>query len=184
MNSFYDNEELKSLGLKSFGENVLISKKVSIYGNDISIGNNVRIDDFCILSGKIKIANYVHISAFCALYGKNGIDIGNYCGCSPRCTLFSATDDFSGDFMISPLVPSKYTNVVGGLIKICDYSQIGANSIIMPNIIIKEGVALGAFSFVNKSLDEWSIYAGIPVKKIKDRNKKILELAKQLEGEV
>lgn len=53
MNSFYTEAELKELGLKSFGKSVLLSKKVSIYGaKNISIGNNVRIDDFCILSGQ------------------------------------------------------------------------------------------------------------------------------------
>jgi galactoside O-acetyltransferase len=31
-------------------------------------------------------------------------------------------------------------------------------------------------SLVNKSLKSWSIYAGIPVKKIKDRKKRLLEL--------
>lgn len=34
----------------------------------ISIGHDVRIDDFCILSGKIEIGNYIHIGAYCALY--------------------------------------------------------------------------------------------------------------------
>ena len=61
MNSFYDNDELKRLGLKSIGENVLISRKASIYGaKSISIGHNVRIDDFCILSGTISIGRTVH----------------------------------------------------------------------------------------------------------------------------
>ena len=105
MNSFYTVEELGKIGFKKLGKNVLISKKSSIYTpENISIGDNVRIDDFTILSGTIEIGNYVHISAFVALYGKNGIKIGNYCGCSPRTTIFSATDDFSGDYMISPLV--------------------------------------------------------------------------------
>ena len=31
MNSFYSSEELKNLGLKSYGENVLISRKASLY---------------------------------------------------------------------------------------------------------------------------------------------------------
>ena len=53
--SFYSREELLDLGLKSVGENVRISRKVSIYGAEqISIGDNVRIDDFCILSGIIQ----------------------------------------------------------------------------------------------------------------------------------
>ena len=70
MNSFYSPEELKSLGLKEYGENVLISRKCSIYGaENIRLGSHVRIDDFCVLSGKVELGNYVHIAASCLLYG-------------------------------------------------------------------------------------------------------------------
>ncbi|PSU67593.1 hypothetical protein CTM67_20550, partial [Photobacterium phosphoreum] len=66
MMSFYSYEELKKIGFSSFGDNVLISKKASIYGaSKIDIGNNVRIDDFCVLScsnGKFNIGNYIHIA--------------------------------------------------------------------------------------------------------------------------
>ena len=73
MNSFYSPEELKSLGLKEYGENVLISRKCSSYGaENIRLGSHVRIDDFCVLSGKVELGNYVHIAASCLLYG--GID--------------------------------------------------------------------------------------------------------------
>lgn len=178
MNSFYNKNELKKFGFRFLGNNVFISKKCSIYGaENISIGNNVRIDDFCILSGDISIGNYVHISAFNALYGKYGIKIGNFCGISPRCTLLSATDDFSGEYMISPMVDFKYTNLSTGLIKMCNYTQIGTHSIIMPNITINEGAICGALSFVNKDLDEWSMYKGIPAKKYKDRSQNIKKMA-------
>lgn len=181
MYSFYSNDELISLGFKSVGKNVLLSRKCSIYGaENISIGDNVRIDDFCILSGKIKIGNYVHISAYNALYGSLGITIGNFCGISPRCTLFSASDDFSGEYMISPMVPEDYTNVTGGIITLENYSQIGANSVVMPNIKISEGAVVGAFSFVNKDLDKWSINVGIPVRRIKNRKRNILQLSKNI----
>jgi galactoside O-acetyltransferase len=44
-------EKLEALGFKSLGENIMISDKVSIYNSDnIQIGSNVRLDDFCILS--------------------------------------------------------------------------------------------------------------------------------------
>jgi galactoside O-acetyltransferase len=64
-NSFYSEIELSKLGLKDYGKNVLISKKCSIYSPEkISIGNNVRIDDFCILSGNIILGSNIHISTF------------------------------------------------------------------------------------------------------------------------
>ena len=88
MDSFYTPDELKKLGFKAFGQEVYISKKASFYSPEkITLGNHVRIDDFCILSGEISIGNYVHISAFNALYGKAGIKIGNFCGISPRAWL-------------------------------------------------------------------------------------------------
>lgn len=176
MDSFYSETELKSIGFKQVGDNVKISKKASIYTpEDITIGSNVRIDDFTILSGKIDIGNYVHISAYTALYGKYGIKIGNYCGCSPRSIIFSATDDFSGEYMISPMVPEEYTNIIGGKVVLEDFVQLGANTIVMPKLTIHKGSVTGAFSFVNKDLEEWGIYAGIPAKRIKERSKNLLE---------
>lgn len=177
MSSFYTEQELKELGIQKIGKEVYISKKASIYSPDmIQIGDHVRIDDFCILSGKIILGNYVHISAYSALYGKYGIEIDDFSGCSPRCTLLSATDDFSGEYMINPMVPSEYTNVTGGAIKLKRFTQIGASSVVMPDCIIEEGAVTGAMTFVNKSLGEWSIYAGIPCRKIKDRKKDLMEL--------
>jgi len=177
MTSFYNIEELQGLGLKKYGSNVLISRKCSIYSpENISLGNNVRIDDFCILSGDITIGSYIHISAYCALYGSFGIEMEDYTGLSPRCTIFSASDDFSGDYLIGPMIDNNKTNVTGGKVLIKCFSHIGACTTILPAVIINEGVAVGAMSLVNKTLEEWGIYAGIPAKKIKKRSRELLNL--------
>ena len=55
---------------------------------------------------------------------------------------------------------------------------IGANSVILPKVTIKEGSAVGALSLVNKSLDAWGIYFGSPAKRFKSRSKNILKLEK------
>jgi galactoside O-acetyltransferase len=126
----------------------------------------------------IIIRSNIHISSYSAIYGAKGVEMEEFTGISPRCTIFSSTDDFSGNFLISPTVPKEFTNVTGGKVSIKKYSQIGAGSIIMPNITINEGVAVGAMSFVNSNLEEWYIYAGVPVKKIKKREKKCADLAR------
>ncbi|MCU0458706.1 MAG: acyltransferase [Bacteroidales bacterium] len=160
---------------KALGKNVLISRFARFYGiEDMEIGNDVRIDDYCILSGKIILGNYIHISAFCALYGRFGIEIMDYSGLSPRCTLFSASDDFSGGYLIGPMVDSSHTHVTGGKIVLEKYCQLGAGCVVMPNLIIHEGVTIGAMSFINKNLDEWSIYKGIPAVFYKKRSKRLL----------
>lgn len=181
MNSFYTIEELQSLGLKSFGNNVMISRKCSIYGaSNISLGNNVRIDDFCLLSGEIEIGNYVHISAYSALYGGGKIKIGNFCGISPRSTLLSASDDFSGLYMISPLVPENLTHVTKAQIVLNDYVQLGTNTIVLPGVILGEGAVTGACSLVKNNLRSWTINIGMPTKHYKDRSKHTKELSQQI----
>ena len=177
MNSFYSEIELKELGLKSCGSNVLISRKCSIYAPDkISIGNNVRIDDFCILSGNITLGNNVHISAYCALYGSQGIEFKDYSGCSARSTIYSAMDDFSGDYLIGPMSPNGTTNVTGRKVTIGQYVQLGAHCLVFPNVTIHEGSVVGALSLVTKDIPEWSIYVGIPARKIRDRSRGLLKL--------
>jgi len=184
INSFYNEEEVKQLGFKSVGKNVFISKKASFYSpENISIGDNVRIDDFCILSGNIILGNYIHISAYCALYGSYGIIMEDFTGLSPRTTIFSAIDDFSGDYLIGPMVEINFRNIISGKVIIKKFSQIGANCVIFPNLIIEEGVAVGAMSLVNSSLKAWGIYVGIPAKFLKPRNKNLLMLKKKFLNE-
>lgn len=173
--SFYTELELKQLGLKSYGQRVLISKKASIYSSStISIGNNVRIDDYCIISGNISIGSNVHISAYVALYGAFGIVMEDYTGISPRATIYSAMDDFSGEYLIGPIHKKGTTNVRGGIVIIKKYAQVGANSIVFPDLEIGEGAVVGAASLVKKNLDSWGIYAGIPIRKLKERNRNLL----------
>lgn len=174
-NSFYSQEELGKIGFKSIGSNTLISRFARFYGvENMEIGSNTRIDDFCILSGQIKLGNYIHISAYCALYGKFGVELEDYSGLSPRCTVFSATDDFSGDYLIGPLVDPKYIRLIGGKVLIEKYSQLGSNCVVLPSVTIHEGVAVGAMSLINKDLMPWGIYTGIPAKILKERSKKLL----------
>lgn len=177
MNSFYSLEELTELGFLSVGTNVLISKKASFYSPEkMIIGDNVRIDDFCILSGNIDLGSNIHISAFCGLYGKYGITMEDYTGLSPHTMVFSAVDDFGGDYLIGPIHPEVKTNIISGKVLLRKYSQIGAGSVVFPSVEVSEGSVVGSISLVNKSLEAWGIYAGIPAKKIKSRNKGLLKL--------
>ena len=179
MSSFYSEIELKDLGLRSFGKNVLISKKCSIYAPEkISVGDNVRIDDFCILSGNVTLGSNVHISAYSALYGAEGIEFKDNSGCSARTTIYSAMDDFSGDYLIGPIHPEDLTHVTGGKVTIGQFVQLGAHCLVFPNVTIHDGSVVGALSLVTKDIPEWSIYVGIPAKKLRDRSKGLLQLVK------
>ena len=176
MTSFYSKKELNALGFKRIGKNVLISKKASFYGkSNISIGNSVRIDDFCILSGNITIGNYIHIAAYTALYGgKAGILIKDFANISSRVTVYSISDDYTGNTMTNPMIPEKYKNVDSKEVIIEKHVILGSSCVIMPGIILKEGSSFGAMSFINRSSEPWSVNVGIPFRKISDRSKNLL----------
>lgn len=183
MSSFYTDAEVKELGLKSVGQNVLISRKASIYGSEnIQIGDNVRIDDFCILSGKIQLGSFIHISAYTSLFGgrEQGIVLEDYATVSSKCAIYALSDDYSGEYMTNSVVPKEYKNVLEAKVEIKKYAIVGSGCTILPGVIIKEGVAVGAMSLINKDLDEWGIYAGIPCRRIKERSKKLLDIASNL----
>ena len=166
---------LKDIGFKSVGKNVKLSRKASIYSPQrISIGDNVRIDDFCILSGSLTIGSHIHISAYVALYGAMGIVMEDYSGISAKSVVYSAMDDFSGDYLIGPIHPDEYTNVQGGAVRIGKFVQIGCNSVVFPNLVIGEGAVVGACSLVRNDIEEWSISYGIPAIKHKDRKRGLL----------
>jgi len=180
-NSFLSEHELESMGFASLGENVLISKNASFYGvENISIGSDVRIDDFCILSGKIAILDNVHISAAVLLYGgEASITIGNHVSVSSRSAIYAITDDFSGQYLVGPMEPEHLRNVKSAPVVLKDFSLIGTGTTILPGITVGEGAAVGAMSLVKNDLAPWNLYVGIPCKKIKNRSKDMVKKAKR-----
>lgn len=184
--AYYTEDQLKLLGFKHIGNNVKISDKASIYNCDqIEIGDNSRIDDFCVVSGKIKIGRNVHIAPFCLVAGgEKGIIFEDFSGLAYQVQVFTQSDDYSGRTLTNPTIPDEYKKESKKEIIIGKHSIVGAGSIIMPGVILSEGTSVGALSLVRKKTEEWSVYLGNPAKKIMSRKKDLLELEKQyLENE-
>jgi acetyltransferase-like isoleucine patch superfamily enzyme len=177
---FYNDLQLSKLGFKSVGKNVLLSDKCSIYNpSNISIGDNVRIDDFCVISagvGGIKIGNYVHIAVYCSLIGDGEIIFEDFSGLSSRVSVFSSSEDYSGEFLTNPTIDKEYRKLIIGDVRIGKHVVVGTGSTILPNVNIGDFSSIGAMSLVNKSVDECKIVVGIPAKVIKNRSKKLIEL--------
>lgn len=186
--SYYTTDELQSLGFHFIGNNVLLSRKASVYGaNRIVFGNNVRIDDFCVLSageGGFLFGNYIHIATHCTIIGAGTIILEDFSGLSSRVNVYSSSDDYSGSVMTNPMVSSQYTNVQTAPVTIGKHAIVGSGSVILPGVVIGEGVAIGALSLVIKNCEPFGIYSGIPVRRIKERKTDFLELEKQLMQEL
>jgi galactoside O-acetyltransferase len=188
MMAYYLESELQSLGFRSLGEDIRLSRKSSVYGaKNISIGNHVRIDDFCVLSageGGIFLGDCIHLGVYSSIIGGGAVTLEDFVNISSRVSIYSSNDDYSGAAMTSPMVPARYTNIQVADVRICKHAIVGSGSVILPGITIGEGVAVGALSLVNQDCKPFGIYAGIPARRTKERKTDFLELELKLRQEL
>ncbi|EGO62293.1 acyltransferase [Acetonema longum] len=179
--AFYSESELKAMGFHYLGANVRISAKASIYQPEsMDLYDNCRVDDFCLLSGRIAIGRNVHIAAYCNVAGADeGITFEDFSGLAYHCNVFTRSDDYSGETMTNPTVPAKYKNVKKAAVRIGRHVIVGTGSAIFPGVTVAEGCSVGSLSVVTRSTEPWMIYAGVPAKPIKQRSQKLLELERK-----
>jgi dTDP-4-amino-4,6-dideoxy-D-glucose acyltransferase len=178
------SDEIQSMGFVSVGDNVQISDRATFYGIDkIQIGSNVRIDDFCVLAagiGGIEIGSYVHIAVGASLIGAENITLSDFSGLSSRVSIYSSSDDYSGEYLTNPTVPNEYKNVKNAPVFIGRHVIVGSGSVILPGVRIEEGAAIGALSLVVMNCESFGIYSGNPLRRIKNRMRDFLVLEKRL----
>lgn len=156
----------------------IISNNIRIrHPKDLKIDEYSIIDDFCYLSTKITIGKHCHVGPGCSIAGGRDFQfiLGDYSSISAGVRIWCRSNDYTNDLVV--LNPkNKYIGdkQIEGDVTIGKMCGIGSNSVIMPHNNIPEGTVLGALSYVppNFKFKSWSVYAGIPIRFIKKRNKK------------
>lgn len=168
-NIFFDKSTLKHLG-----KNVIIGKSVRIRQPQFcSIGDDSIIDDFTYISTKLKMGLNSHIASNVTIGGGKDFTfvLGDLCGISAGVTIWCASDDYINDLIGTQ--DKQIKKMITGDVIMNNFTGIGANSVIMPNVVFSEGAAVGALSLIrpNTVLEPWMFYVGIPAKPIRKRNK-------------
>ena len=180
---FYTDDELKKFNFKKIGKNVKIARNCVINNfENISIGNNVRIDSFTVILTRKKdliIENNIHIGSHVFLGAHMGLRMKSFSGLGQGVKIFTVNDDYSGESLTNPTVTEKYKKEKKGEVIIGKHVNIGVNSIVLPSVKIGDGASIGSFTLVNKNLIGWYIYFGIPCKPILKRSKTLIKLEKK-----
>lgn len=110
---------------------------------NLSIGDNSSIGDRAVVYclGKVTIGRHVSVSQG-----------GHLC---------AGSHDFRKPDM--PLLRPPIT--------IRDYAWVAADGFVGPNVTVGEGAVLGARGCAMRDLDPWTVYAGNPAVKVKDRQR-------------
>jgi acetyltransferase-like isoleucine patch superfamily enzyme len=145
------------------GKRCKFGKQVTLYGNGIKTGDRVYILRFTELCGTkedpIVIGNNVFINQRCII--RKNVTIGNNVSIGPNVSLMSDTHEIGDSSRRAG--ESKYPPI-----NIGDGCWIGANSLILGGVTIGEGTIIAAGSVVNKDCEPNGVYAGVPAKRIKD----------------
>ena len=178
-NIFFDIKKIKKLG-----KNTIIGKTVRLRHPELcTIENNSIIDDFTYVSTKLNIGSFSHIASHVTISGgqDGSCKLGDFSGIGSGTRIFCDTSDFEDE--IASIIPRKFKKIsTAGDVIMEKFTATGGNVVVLPKVVIPEGTVIGACSLVpsNMELKAWTIYAGIPIKPLKKRNKeKILKQAQQ-----
>ncbi|GAB4174196.1 MAG: acetyltransferase [Rhodocyclaceae bacterium] len=186
---YHDENALRAGGFARLGTNVRIATTCTIVGAErIEIGSNVRIDGYCSIiaagTGYLKLGSFIHIGSYCFLAAGDGIVLQDFSGLSQAVRIYSRTDDYSGEHLTNPTVPEAYTGVTRGEVVLERHVIVGSGSVILPDVVLEEGAAVGALSLVTKSLDAWGVYFGCPARRLRGRSRTLLDLERRLRSEL
>jgi acetyltransferase-like isoleucine patch superfamily enzyme len=175
---YLTEDELVRHGIKNAGSNVRVHETAILVDLErIEIGSNVRIDPYCVLSaagGYLKIGSYIHIGSHNIAVGGSGVELADFTNLSQGVRIYSVSDDYTGESLTSPMIPRHLSRTESGPVRLGRHTIVGSGSVILPNVIIGDGCAVGALSLVNESLPDWGIYAGIPVRRLRARSQELL----------
>ena len=186
--SFMSAAELAAAGFRAVGRACQVSRFARFYGAAaISLGDHVRIDDFAIVSAgdEVVLGDHVHVAPFCLLMGRSGITMEAFSGLGSRVAVYSESDDPSGRSLVNPTVPRRYKpRYRSGRVRIGRHCGVGTGSTLFPSSVLEEGAIVAAHSLVLGRLRAWSIYAGVPARRRRERSRELLQLeAALLEAE-
>ena len=173
LNDYYFNDAYQNPATY-IGEGSLIRSNAIIYagcvigknfntGHRITVRENTRIGDSCLVGTYCDLQGELTIGSFCRLYSNVHLaqktQLGNFVFMYPFSVMVN-----------DPVPPSN--KVLGG--SVGDYTQVGAHAIILPKIKIGENCVIGANSVVNKKLDDYSFAMGDPAKVLMDVRKYVV----------
>lgn len=182
---FMTDAQLASIGIYDATQrNIRIHKTaVLVETSGWEFGHNIRIDPMVVIScADLRIGRHVHVAVGSSIIGAEAVRIGDFANLSGGVRVYTSSDDYSGESLTNPTVPRDMSNVHHAPVWIGAHAILGASAVVLPGTNIGDGVALGALSLASGVLDKWTIYAGVPAKRIKERKKDCEGLGERLLG--
>jgi len=140
------------------------------------VGEGSIVDDYSYFSTRIHVGRFCHLAHGISVGGgrERTFTLGDFSSVSTGTRIWCASADFVSDMVA--LYPPQFhvqDHMISGDVTMETLTVVGANSVLMPDNHVPEGVAIGALSFVPPGFEfePWTVYAGIPVRPICPRDR-------------
>jgi maltose O-acetyltransferase len=130
---------------------------------EIGLGSNIFMGTTIDSPGGLVIGRNTVINQDCRLDTRGGLSIGDNVSISAGVCILTASHDMQSEDCVG---------FVKG-VAIDDYVFIGTRALILPGVSIGKGAVVGAGALVSKSVEPYSIVAGVPSKVIGHRNQNL-----------
>ncbi len=160
------------MGFGRLGEDVRIYETTTVIAPErIGLGSHVVIDGFVMLQGGlgVEVGSYVHIASFASVTGGGPARIGDFATLASGVRVLTGTDIPDGSGLTNSAIPAELRRVERPGVRIEDFAFLGANAVVMPGVTVGEGSVAGAGAVVLEDLEPWTIYAGVPARRLRRR---------------
>jgi galactoside O-acetyltransferase len=136
----------------------------------IAVGEGSRIDDFTRIEGGqgVEIGRYVHVSSFCSIFAGGRALVGDYSCMAEGSRILTGSEQL--DAAMSSVAPSSWRRVVTATSILDHLAFLGTNAVMMPGVVVGVGAVIGAGSVATRDVPPWEIWAGVPARKIAQRD--------------
>ena len=154
----------------NLGQGIIVDNNVKIlrFAENISIGNNVILKEgtrLCTTNSKSKLSIGARTSLgyHTMIFSTKNISIGSDCMIAPFCYIIDSNHQMKKNILLNKQ-PIEARDV-----KIKSDVWLGTGVKVLSGVTINRGAVIAAGSVVNNDVPENEIYAGIPAKRVGER---------------
>ena len=137
------------------------SMLLRLFGAEIGTGCHIYPGARIWAPWLLKCEDVVAIADEAVIYNPGLVILGSHSTISQQAYLCGATHDYD-----DPAFP-----MISRPIRLGAYSWVCARATVQMGVNVGEGAVLGLGAVATKDLDPWTVYAGIPARKVKDRKR-------------